>query len=225
MAIVVGRLVCDYGMVDNEPATGTVWVQPVNYATDGTLVVVPAKLPFSISEEGLLDAEVIFDNSDITPDLYLQIEERIKGVADRPAYVVKPEGEELNLATAPRYVVGPISPGPGEASTVEVGTTTTGAAGTNASVVNSGTDTAAILDFTIPRGNTGAQGIQGNPGIQGEQGLPGLDGEDGTDTNFLWQDVVTGNEVRPSADHVFWVGGTVQPVNMAVGDVWLQESP
>lgn len=39
------------------------------------------------------------------------------------------------------------------AATVEVGTVTTGAPGTNASVVNVGTKYAAILDFTIPRGN------------------------------------------------------------------------
>lgn len=44
------------------------------------------------------------------------------------------------------------------AATVTVGTTTTGAEGTNASVVNSGTSSDAVLNFTIPRGNTGAHG-------------------------------------------------------------------
>ena len=39
---------------------------------------------------------------------------------------------------------------PGASATVSVGTTTTGDAGTDASVVNVGTTTAAILDFTIP---------------------------------------------------------------------------
>ena len=39
----------------------------------------------------------------------------------------------------------------GDAATVDAGTTTTGAAGTDASVVNSGTTSAAIFDFTIPR--------------------------------------------------------------------------
>ena len=37
-------------------------------------------------------------------------------------------------------------------ATVTVGTTTTGAAGTSASVTNSGTTTAAIFDFVIPQG-------------------------------------------------------------------------
>lgn len=46
----------------------------------------------------------------------------------------------------------------GKAATVSVGTTQTGAEGTNASVTNVGTDNAAVFDFLIPRGNTGATG-------------------------------------------------------------------
>ena len=40
----------------------------------------------------------------------------------------------------------------GEAATVEVGTVTTGAGGSDAAVTNSGTTGAAVLDFTIPAG-------------------------------------------------------------------------
>lgn len=40
----------------------------------------------------------------------------------------------------------------GDAATVAVGTVTTGEPGTDASVVNSGTSTDAVFDFTIPRG-------------------------------------------------------------------------
>lgn len=43
----------------------------------------------------------------------------------------------------------------GDTATVRVGTVTTGAAGTNASVVNAGTDNDAVLNFTIPRGANG----------------------------------------------------------------------
>ena len=50
---------------------------------------------------------------------------------------------------------------PGAAATVSVGTTTTGQPGTNASVTNSGTQSAAVLNFTIPKG---AKGDNGNPG-------------------------------------------------------------
>ena len=52
----------------------------------------------------------------------------------------------------------------GTAATVQVGTVTTGAPGTNAVVVNSGTSGAAVLNFTIPRGATGAAGSSGGTG-------------------------------------------------------------
>ena len=56
---------------------------------------------------------------------------------------------------------------PGQAATIAVGTTTTGAAGTNASVTNSGTSSAAVFNFTIPRGDTGAAGQDGRDGNDG----------------------------------------------------------
>ena len=34
--------------------------------------------------------------------------------------------------------------------------------------------------------------------------------------------VSTGSEARPAASFVMWVGGTTQPTNMAVGDVWMK---
>lgn len=59
---------------------------------------------------------------------------------------------------------------PGDAATITVGTTQTGAAGTGASVANTGTQSAAILNFTIPKGDKGDQGAQGAQGIQGPTG-------------------------------------------------------
>ena len=47
----------------------------------------------------------------------------------------------------------------GKAATIEVGTTTTGAPGTDASVTNVGTPNDAILDFLIPRGDRGATAV------------------------------------------------------------------
>jgi hypothetical protein len=47
---------------------------------------------------------------------------------------------------------------PGAAATITVGSTTTGSPGTVANVTNSGTTSAAVLNFTIPRGATGATG-------------------------------------------------------------------
>ena len=55
--------------------------------------------------------------------------------------------------------------GEGIAATIEVGTVTTGAAGTDASVTNVGTEQRAILNFVIPRGDTGASGEQGSAGV------------------------------------------------------------
>ena len=80
---------------------------------------------------------------------------------------------------------GPPGP-PGTAATIQVGTVTTGAAGSNATIVNSGDTTNAVFNFTIPRGDTGigAQGpvgppgpsVQGPPGVQGNPGIQGAPG-------------------------------------------------
>jgi len=58
-------------------------------------------------------------------------------------------------------------------ATIDVGSTTTGAPGTPASVVNSGSSSAVILNFAIPQGATGAPGPQGAKGDPGPQGVPG----------------------------------------------------
>ena len=84
-----------------------------------------------------------------------------------------PQGEKGDTgATGPTGPTGPKGDkgdqgDPGTAATVDAGTTTTGAPGSSASVVNSGTTSAAVFDFTIPRGDTGATGPQGpvGPGV------------------------------------------------------------
>jgi len=47
----------------------------------------------------------------------------------------------------------------GEAATIKVGSVTTGSAGSNVIITNSGTPNEAIFDFSIPRGEQGASGI------------------------------------------------------------------
>lgn len=64
----------------------------------------------------------------------------------------------------------------GPAGTVTVGTTTTGAPGTEAQVTNVGTPQAAILNFVIPQG---PQGLPGPAGAQGPQGIQGIQGATG----------------------------------------------
>ncbi len=58
----------------------------------------------------------------------------------------------------------------GDDATVAIGTTATGAPGSNAAVVNSGTATAAVFNFMIPAGE---KGVKGNPGSDGAPGPAG----------------------------------------------------
>ena len=81
--------------------------------------------------------------------------------ADGTYYLVGPTGP-----TGPTGATGPA----GAAATIAVGTTSTGAEGTNAAVTNSGTSSAAVFDFTIPRGDTGATGPAGADGADGADG-------------------------------------------------------
>ena len=86
---------------------------------------------------------------------------------------------------------------PGAAATVTVGTVTTGEPGTDAIVTNSGTENAAVLNFTIPKGETGAVGPRGPKGDTGETGPAGAGVPDGgtvgqllgkTETGTAWID-------------------------------------
>ena len=58
----------------------------------------------------------------------------------------------------------------GIAATIEVGTVTTGEAGSSASVTNSGTESKAVFDFIIPKGDKGDTGPQGPQGEKGDTG-------------------------------------------------------
>ena len=55
----------------------------------------------------------------------------------------------------------------GAAATLTLGTISTGAAGEQVSISNSGTTSAAVLNIEIPRGDKGDPGIQGEPGTGG----------------------------------------------------------
>lgn len=53
----------------------------------------------------------------------------------------------------------------GDAATIAVGTTTTLEAGSDATVTNSGTSSAAVFNFGIPKGADGADGADGSDGV------------------------------------------------------------
>ena len=74
----------------------------------------------------------------------------------------------------------PGEPGPaGQSATITVKETITGKPGTQASVTNEGTLSAAELVFTIPQGPKGNDGLDGERGPAGVQGDPGPQGETG----------------------------------------------
>ena len=64
----------------------------------------------------------------------------------------------------------------GKSASVTIGTTSTTMPGTNANVVNTGTETDVILNFSIPRGEKGEQGEKGENGTNGENGKDGANG-------------------------------------------------
>lgn len=70
-----------------------------------------------------------------------------------------------------------------EAPDIQVGTVTTGEAGTDAAVTRraGSPNNAPIFDFYIPRGYTGAVGATGAPGKDGGPGPAGADGQNGKD--------------------------------------------
>ena len=68
----------------------------------------------------------------------------------------------------------------GDAATIAVSSSTqTKSPGTNATVINTGTSSAAVFEFAIPQGATGATGPQGATGATGPQGPQGIQGETG----------------------------------------------
>lgn len=71
--------------------------------------------------------------------------------------------------------VGPQGPA-GQAATIQIGSVSSG---TSPAVTNSGTETAAVLDFVLQQGPQGPQGPKGDKGETGEQGPAGAKGDPG----------------------------------------------
>jgi hypothetical protein len=120
----------------------------------------------SATVEPVIEERVVEVTEATTPDVVVTL--------PGPQGVPGPAG-----AQGPAGEAGPQGD-PGEAATVYIGNVTTASAGTNASVVNTGSASAAVLDFVIPQGAQGVQGAQGPAGQQGLQGQQGLPGEAAT---------------------------------------------
>lgn len=116
---------------------------------------------------------------------------------------------------------GPVGPAgaDGKAATIRINEVTTGEPGTQANVVNSGSDTEVSLNITIPRGDKGEPGVDGLPGENGEKGDKGDKGaglyvsaEDPSDTSYT----LSLDQIKPEGiamgDHVLGADGNVYAV-------------
>lgn len=97
---------------------------------------------------------------------------------------VGPAGPQgIQGETGPTGPAGPQGPA-GTTPTIQIGNVSTVSAGSPASVTNSGTSTALVLNFEIPQGPKGDTGDFGPQGLQGEPGLRGEPGKDGTNATI-----------------------------------------
>lgn len=158
------------GSVEALPAGSQPEIINVGTATEATFNF---KIPRGI--DGIIGgpgpANQLSVNPTITGDAGTQASVVISGTA--PSQILTftiPKGD-----TGAAGPTGPTGPKGDAAATITVSpTTVTGAPGTNASVTNSGTSSAVVLNFTIPRGATGAAGPAGADGAQGPAGADGI---------------------------------------------------
>lgn len=87
--------------------------------------------------------------------------------------------DECNKNIKYCYIQGPTGPKGEKGDSGTIGKTITGEEGSEAKVINTGTDKGIILDFTIPKGLQGNIGPKGDTGIQGPRGEIGPTGPQG----------------------------------------------
>lgn len=138
-------------------------------AVEGEAIAYTARMeePVPVLESGAKEGE---DGSVYTPDLLQQILNA--GAASTQAA----EAAEAAAAHAERAAEYAESV---QGASVTVGSVTTGDAGSDASVTNVGTESDAIFNFVIPRGDKGETGETGPQGAQGLKGEPGPQGPKG----------------------------------------------
>lgn len=189
---------------DGAPAKGSVLFTPSpNFvknvtASPAPVTILPATISCDLDSEGYLLGYtgtrgvrlVATDDADNNPvDWTWKVTFRLTDADGTPTRGIPdfsfelPQGTTVDLTTAMPvtdangtfYLVGPTG-ATGPSNVLNVGTVTTGAAGSNAAVQITGTSPSQTIDFTIPQG---AQGIQGPQGVQGIQGIKGDKGDQG----------------------------------------------
>lgn len=104
-----------------------------------------------------VDSNVITNAVDSSGATVISVIQSNVTESSRVDSVITTGGKGNKGDTGPQGAAG-ASGSDGEAATITVGTVTTGDPGTDVIVSNSGSDSAAVLDFTIPQGETGASG-------------------------------------------------------------------
>lgn len=99
----------------------------------------------------------------IAGDLWVYTEDD-GGAWNNAGPLTGPQGPQGPPGPAGANGVNGANGAPGAAATVDIGTVTTGAPGSNAAVTNSGNTSAAVFNFVIPSGLTGANGANGSAG-------------------------------------------------------------
>lgn len=109
--------------------------------------------PATVGATGGLKVEKSNGAWTISPDWsYLTLETAVPDAAGRQLWTLDPATNVYYRLSVQALIDNLPAGPPGDAATIAAGTTTTGKAGTSATAANSGTSSAAILDFTIPRG-------------------------------------------------------------------------
>ena len=122
------------GTLQNLSPTASIEIVEENESDNNSGIVLYPRQKFAYSDTVTIKARSVWDtNIDSTQDVILAIEPIVSAT-------------------------GGGGGGGGGMTTIAIGSTTTGAPGSNAVVTNSGTALSAILNFTIPRGATGADG-------------------------------------------------------------------
>lgn len=158
---------------DDTPCTGAVTFAVYVAASDTTpddRVVTPAPVVVRLYDTGSFTVDLVASDDDgwqTDGPMPYTIGINVTGqrAYNYAAYINDPgpyDIGELVVLDWPPNVAN--IPNQGDAATVDAGTTTTGDAGTDAAVVNSGTTSAAVFDFTIPKGDQGDKGDPGDPG-------------------------------------------------------------
>lgn len=127
---------------------------------------------------------------------------------DEPEYYAKLSGTwgtAISLI-GPTGVAGPTGAtgAAGPANSLSVGTVTTGAAGSSAAVAITGTAPTQVVNFTIPRGNTG---LTGDTGLTGPTGPTGPTGASYAATSLTSLTIGTGNKIFTTQAGLAYVPG------------------